>query len=57
LDQARARFTAGVSGNADVITASLALNAARTQVVDARAAVQAARVTLARAEGTVTELP
>ena len=57
LDQARARFTAGVSGNADVITASLAINAARTQVVDAHAAFQTARVTLARAEGTVTELP
>lgn len=57
LDQARARFTAGVSGNADVITASLALNGARTQVVDARAAYQAARVMLARAQGTVTELP
>ena len=57
LDQARARFTAGVSGNADVITASLGLNAARTLVVDARAAYQAARVTLARAEGTVTDLP
>jgi outer membrane protein TolC len=57
LEQARARFTAGVSGNADVITASLGINAARTQVVDARAAYQTARVTLARAEGTVTELP
>ncbi len=57
LEQARARFTAGVSGNADVITASLALNSARTQEIDARAALQAARVTLARAEGTVTELP
>jgi outer membrane protein TolC len=57
LDQARARFTAGVSGNADVITASMGINAARTQVIDARAAYQSARVTLARAEGTVTELP
>ncbi len=57
LEQARQRFTAGVTGNADVITASLGINAARTQVVDARAAYQAARVTLARAEGTITELP
>jgi outer membrane protein len=57
LAQARERFTAGVSGNADVITASLGINAARTQVVDARAAYQSARVTLARAEGTVTDLP
>ena len=57
LQQARERFTAGVSGNGDVITASLGINAARTQVVDAHAAYQTARVTLARAEGTVTELP
>jgi outer membrane protein TolC len=57
LAQARERFTAGVSGNADAITASLGINAARTQVVDARAAYQSARVTLARAAGTVTDLP
>ena len=57
LAQARDRFRAGVSGNADAITASLALNAARTQVVDARAALQAARVSLGAAQGTVTELP
>ncbi|MBI3569170.1 MAG: TolC family protein [Gemmatimonadetes bacterium] len=57
LAQARDRFRAGVSGNADAITASLALNAARAQVVDARAALQAARVSLGRAQGTVTELP
>lgn len=57
LTQARDRFRAGVSGNADVITASLTLNAARTQTIDARAALQAARVALARAQGTVTELP
>jgi outer membrane protein TolC len=57
LAQARDRFRAGVSGNADAITASLALNAARTQVVDARAALQAARVSLGRSQGTVTELP
>jgi len=57
LAQARDRFRAGVSGNADVITASLALNAARTQVIDARASLQGARVAIARAQGTVTELP
>lgn len=57
LAQAKDRFRAGVSGNADAITASLALNAARTQVVDARAALQAARVSLGTAQGTVTELP
>jgi outer membrane protein TolC len=57
LSQARDRFRSGVAGNADVITASLSLNAARTQIVDSRAAFQSARVALARAQGTVTELP
>jgi outer membrane protein TolC len=57
LAQARDRFRSGVAGNADVITASLSLNAVRTQIVDSRAAFQSARVALARAQGTVTELP
>ncbi|HVZ47839.1 MAG TPA: TolC family protein, partial [Gemmatimonadaceae bacterium] len=57
LAQARDRFRAGVTGNLDVIAASQSLNAARTQVIDARAALQAARVSLARAQGTVTDLP
>jgi outer membrane protein TolC len=57
LSQSRERFRSGVAGNADVITASLSLNAARTQIVDSRAAFQSARVALARAQGTVTELP
>jgi outer membrane protein TolC len=56
VEQARERFRAGVSGNADVITASLSLNAARTGLVDALTAYQAARVALARAEGTVSQL-
>lgn len=56
LAQARERFQAGVAGNADVITASLSLNAARTQLVDALAALQGARVSLARAQGHVTDL-
>jgi hypothetical protein len=54
--QAQERFRAGVAGNADVITASLNLNAARTQYIDALTALQAARVALARAEGLVTTL-
>ena len=54
--QARERFQAGVSGNADVITAALALNASRNLVIDALAADQAARIELARAQGTVSEL-
>ncbi|AHG89974.1 outer membrane efflux protein [Gemmatirosa kalamazoonensis] len=57
LSQARERFRAGVAGNADVITASLSLNAARTASVDALTAYQTARVSLARAQGSLTELP
>jgi outer membrane protein len=54
--QSRERFQAGVAGNADVITASLTLNTARTQYVDALASYQAARVALARAQGSITTL-
>jgi outer membrane protein len=54
--QASERFRAGVAGNADVFTASISLNGARTQVVDALAAYQTSRVALARAEGGAREL-
>lgn len=54
--QARERFRAGVAGNADVVTASLTLNAARSQYVDVLTALQQSRVSLARAEGAVTQL-
>jgi outer membrane protein TolC len=54
--QARERFQAGVASNADVITASLTLTTARTQLVDAQVNYQAARVALARAEGSITTL-
>jgi outer membrane protein TolC len=57
VTQARDRFASGVAGNADVISASLNLNAARTFLIDARAAVLSAHVMLARAQGTVTQLP
>jgi outer membrane protein len=57
LAQSRDRFKAGVAGNADVISASLGLNAARTLMVDARASFHSARVALARAQGATTELP
>jgi outer membrane protein TolC len=57
LSQSRERFRAGVAGNADVITASLALTGARTQLNDALAAFRASRVALARAEGSITDLP
>jgi outer membrane protein TolC len=56
VEQARDRFRAGVSGNADVITALSSLNSARTGVVDALTAYQSARVSLARAQGTVSQL-
>ena len=54
--QARERFQAGVSGNADVITASITLNTARTQLVDALTSYQASRVALARAQGSIATL-
>jgi outer membrane protein TolC len=57
LSEARDRFTAGVAGNADVITASLSLNSARAQMVDARASFQLSLVALARSQGIVTDLP
>lgn len=55
--QARERFRAGVSGNADVITALLSLNQARTLRNDALASYHTARVSLARAMGAVQQLP
>ena len=54
--QARERFAAGVAGNADVISASLSLSAARTSLVDAEALYESARVELARAQGTLTTI-
>jgi outer membrane protein TolC len=54
--QARERFQAGVSGNADVITASQTLNVARTQLVEALTSYQASRVALARAQGSILTL-
>jgi outer membrane protein TolC len=57
VSQARERFSAGVAGNADVITASLALTSARTAVIDALTNYQAARVALARAQGAIATLP
>jgi outer membrane protein len=54
--QARERFRAGVAGNADVITALGSLNAARTGLIDALTSLQSARVSLARAEGIVSQI-
>ena len=54
--QARDRFTAGVSGNLDVTQALLGLSGARTQLVEALASRQLARIMIARAQGTLTSL-
>lgn len=56
VTQARDRFRAGVAGNAEVITASLSLSQARTQLVDAESAQLNARVALARAHGIARNL-
>jgi outer membrane protein len=56
VSQARDRFRAGVAGNADVVNAAFSLNASRSQYVDVLTALQSARVSLARAEGAVTQL-
>jgi len=56
VTQARERFTAGVAGNLDVITAQLGLNVARTSLIEAETAYENARVSLARAQGSVTTL-
>ena len=57
VSQARERFTAGIAGNADVISALLSLNAARTLRLEALALYHTARVALAQATGTVQGLP
>jgi len=57
VSQAQERFRAGVAGNADVISALLSLNQARTLRNDALASFQSARVSLARATGAVQGLP
>lgn len=51
------RLQAGVAGTADLVRAALRLNEARTADLDVRAAVLMARVALASAMGSVTELP
>lgn len=55
--QSAERFQAGLDNNADVISALLALNLARTTQIDALTAYHRARIAMARASGTVTELP
>lgn len=57
LAQARDRLTAGITGNSEVVTALVGVDAALAAWVDSRAAYQTARVALARAQGAVTDLP
>jgi outer membrane protein TolC len=54
VNQARERFRQGLSGNADVITASMSLNSARDLVIDALTSYHQARVALATAQGMTT---
>ena len=56
VSQARERFRQGVSGNADVITASMTLNAARDLVIDALTKYHMARVSLAASQGQTTNI-
>ncbi|MGH7614739.1 MAG: TolC family protein [Gemmatimonadales bacterium] len=51
LDQSQERFTAGVTGNIEVINAQLSFLRARDADIDARFAAAVARVALARAVG------
>ncbi|HET9948877.1 MAG TPA: TolC family protein [Longimicrobiales bacterium] len=57
VEQEEERVRAGVAGTADAVRAAMRLNQARTAHLDALAAVQASRVALAEAMGTIVELP
>ena len=54
--QASERFTSGVAGNIEVIDAQVSMLRARDAEIDARFALAAARVALARAAGVAREL-
>jgi outer membrane protein TolC len=56
LAQSRERFSAGVAGNIELITAQISLLDARDAEIEARFAAAAARVELARAVGVAREL-
>lgn len=51
LSEARERFSSGIAGNIDVITAQVSLVRARDALIDSRYAIATARVGLARAAG------
>jgi outer membrane protein TolC len=56
LSEARERFTNGVAGNIELITAQASLLRARDTVIDAQFATATAQATLARAVGMAAEL-
>jgi outer membrane protein TolC len=56
LNQARDRFRTGVAGSSDVVSAQLDLGTSRRQLVDALATLEAARISLARAQGGLASL-
>ncbi|MEZ4414786.1 MAG: TolC family protein [Gemmatimonadota bacterium] len=57
VDQEEERVRAGVAGTGDVVRAAMRLNDARTAYLDVLSALHNARIGLAAATGTVTELP
>lgn len=57
LEQEEERLRAGVAGTADVVRAAMRLNQARTARLDALWGIHAARLALASAMGTITDLP
>jgi outer membrane protein TolC len=56
LAQAQERFRAGVAGNSDAISALLSLTTSRAQLIDAETALRYSHISLARAEGLLSEL-
>ena len=56
LAQAQERFRAGVAGNSDAISALLSLTTSRAQLLDAETALPHSHISLARAEGLLSEL-
>jgi outer membrane protein TolC len=55
--QARDRFSTGVAGSGDVVSAQLDVTAARALYIDALTSLQSARIALARAQGHLAALP
>jgi outer membrane protein TolC len=56
LAQAQERFRAGVAGNADAISALLSLTTSRALLIDAETSLRYSHISLARAEGLLSDL-